>query len=222
MDTSFLCSKGRRVSQEEYECYICVDNNQLDDLRLDLCECKERAMHLSCQKRMIEANEHKDGRCRVCGQPYVNISFKRQVEYDWTRIGVICAHIALFMLTSLLTMYCMFIFLGLDQPRASCFCDSGDSSKVLIIAPRVDTNASRSNLCKNWMKNSHLRCVSSAPNTVTVSLLFGGMIWVTCTFMYKRLRRYGNLRRVGHLVVVSDVSSDTQTPDAASVDEAYG
>ena len=71
------------------ECFVCASGEECGPLVTDVCACKGRVMHVSCQLRMIESctqwrhAEPEHPTCPICLQPYSNA----RVTFGWRPTG---------------------------------------------------------------------------------------------------------------------------------------
>jgi hypothetical protein len=231
MIKGMLAISNTRPDTEEYECYVCVDDNELNDLRIDLCSCRGRAIHLSCQKLMLEKMASCDASCKVCGDPYKNVEITKTTRVNWCRLCVLCVQLSFMTFFSVCVVYSAYKFLGMDEEITVCFCQSTNSiihlyEDTMDDKPMTsDNNASYVQICYDWDKNSTFKCQTHKPDMYVSMLLMGVIISILYSYIQHFTIRYvrmHNLKVVHRTVHVSDVSSDTLSLGTVSVDGACG
>ena len=67
------------------ECFLCLEGEGAGELVSGVCLCKGQALHLECQRRMVQTYSRLHGeesatQCRVCKAPYSNVSLEDEGE----------------------------------------------------------------------------------------------------------------------------------------------
>ena len=185
------------------ECYICTD--VFPPLISDVCMCKNRFVHLECQKKLVATLE-KEGKCGVCKVHYrnVTITVDRHLSCQFASIQVLNAflHISIIALASLVLLQMNMI--TNMEPSIWCFRKSDNF--------RMSTQATKE--CVNLN-------IDILRSTIGMVVL-GGMCIFSCVVGIALIRHNMRLfpRYIESRCIHVGASSDccTRAPDSASLD----
>lgn len=198
-----MASSVQNACAPEYECFICLDDNGLDYLRFGLCGCVGRAMHLSCQKRMVDAMGQEGHRCQVCCQRYANVDVVETMRIDWPVLCRLSTSLTIFMLGAGFVLGFLYEFLGVRGP--ACFCYK-HGEELHIADARCE------------QAGGLVDCTRSVPIAYLL-FFFGAAATILAACVHRHVThflRVHRLRTVQRRVRVSDISSGTRWPESAS------
>tara|TARA_Y100000817_G_scaffold119799_1_gene93862 strand:+ start:4136 stop:4633 length:498 start_codon:yes stop_codon:yes gene_type:complete len=84
-----IATKNEVESESKQECFVCLTAE--GKLLTNLCKCTDRAVHLGCQRKMLQRGVQRDVeqqmRCPVCKSKYANVRLEKRRQLS--RSGVL-------------------------------------------------------------------------------------------------------------------------------------